>query len=148
MKNWKQQNVFKEEDVAQQCISVRLVINRKITNGENIAKARLREIDFQETQDFPTDSLCCSRISIQSVLALIAPNEWKVKLIDVKTAFLQGKKIERKFYVRPPKEANTINLWEFQKCVYGLADTSRYWYFRVIQKLLNLGAKLSSADPG
>ena len=35
----------------------------------------------------------------------------------------------------PPKEANTLNIWKLQKCVYGLADASRYWYLRVREEL-------------
>ena len=32
--------------------------------------------------------------------------------------------------------------------MYGLADASRYWYLRVREELLKLGAKISSIDPG
>ena len=40
----------------------------------------------------------------------------------MKTAFLQGKKIERGVYIRPLKEAATKKVWKLQKCVYGLGD--------------------------
>ena len=53
-----------------------------------------------------------------------------MKSADIKTAFLQGKKIEREVYIQPPKEANTNKFWRLQKYVYGLADASRYWYLR------------------
>ena len=46
----------------------------------------------------------------------------------MKTAFLQGKKIEREVYICPPKEAATNKVWKLQKCVHGLSDASRYWY--------------------
>ena len=32
--------------------------------------------------------------------------------------------------------------------MYGLADASRYWYLRVREELLKVGAKISSIDPG
>ena len=44
----------------------------------------------------------------------------------VKTAFLQGKPIQRTAFVKPPKEAKTDKVWELKKCVCGLADPSRY----------------------
>ena len=134
-------NLFKEEDVGQQCISVRWVINRKIMKGENITKVRICTRGFEETRDLPPDSPCCSRIGTRYVFALITSNEWKVKSIDVKTAFFQGKEIERVVYVRSPIEANISNVWKLQKYVYGLADGGRYWYFRVKGELLNLVAK-------
>ena len=89
-------------------------------------KARLCAHGFKEIKDFPTDSPYCSRIGVQSIFALIASNKWKVLAIDVKTAFLQGKQIERTVYLQPPKEAKTNKIWRLQKCVYGLADTSMY----------------------
>ena len=48
--------------------------------------------------------------------------------INVKKEFSQGRKIERTMYLPPPKEANTIEVWNIQKHVYRLADASRYWY--------------------
>ena len=68
LNNWKQQNVYKEKDAGQQCISVRWVITRKIVNGENITKARLCARGFEEIQDFPKDSPFCSRIGIRTFL--------------------------------------------------------------------------------
>mgnify|MGYP001796156622 CR=1 FL=1 len=50
--------------------------------------------------------------------------------------------------MRPPKEAATKQVWKLQKCVYGLADASRFWYLRVREELMKLGAKLSRVDPG
>ena len=51
-------------------------------------------------------------------------------------------------YLRPPKEAETKKVWRLKKCVYGLADTSRYWYLRVKDVLINLGATICSVDQG
>ena len=51
-------------------------------------------------------------------------------------------------YVQPLKEANTKKTWTPQKCVYDLADTSRYWYLSVKEEFIKLGANVSSVDPG
>ena len=66
----------------------------------------------------------------------------------MKTVFLQGKKIEREVYTRPPTETATNKVWKLQKCVYGLGDASRYWYLRVKEELINLSGNVSSTDPG
>ena len=129
-------------------ISVRWVFSRKVKNGENITKARLCARSLEEVKDFPTDSPCCSRIGICTIFILITSNQWEIKSINIKTAFLQGKQFERTVYLCLPKEANTSSIWKLQKCVYSLADASRYWYLHVREELVRLGAKLNKIDPG
>ena len=60
----------------------------------------------------------------------------------------EKRKMERIVNLHPPKEANTSKVWKLQKCVYGLADASRYWYLRVTEELLKLRAKISNIDTG
>ena len=73
-------------------ISVRWLLSRSVKSEENITKARLCARGFEEVKDFPTDSLCCSRIGIRTIFILITSNKWEIKSIDVKTAFVQGKR--------------------------------------------------------
>ena len=83
------------------------------------------------------------------MFVLIASNRREVQAIDVKTAFFQGKQIERTVYLWPlPKEANTNKIWRPPKFVYGLAEASRYWHLRVKEELIKLGANVSSVDSG
>ena len=58
-------------------------------------------------------------------------NGWEINLLDIKSAFLQGKEISRDLFVRPPKNPKTDNLWKLLKTVYDLNDASRTWYLRV-----------------
>ena len=58
---------LEEEDSEQPCISVRRVISTKVVDGKNITKTRLCARGFEELQDFPTDSPCCSQIGLRSV---------------------------------------------------------------------------------
>ena len=119
LENWNKQNVYIEEnDIGQSCISTRWVITKKVI----ITKARLCARGFEETQKFRTDSPCCTIIGIRTALAVLTTNNWSLKAADEKTAFLQGKKIERGVYIRPLKEAATKKVWKPQKCVYGLGD--------------------------
>ena len=55
---------------------------------------------------------------------------WKRKFeIDpinpIKSAFLQGKPVERDVYLNPPKEVHTKKIWKLHTTVYGLGDAPR-----------------------
>ena len=146
---WKNRAVYTEVKAEDQnVISLRWVIKKKNSDGKPFLKARLCARGFQEEQNFRTDSPTCSREGIRITLSLIASNSWKLNSIDVKTAFLQGKSLQRDVFVKPPKEANTTHIWKLNKCVYGLADASRYWYLKLREELLKLGAKPCSLDQG
>ena len=66
--------------------------------------------------------------------------------MDIKTAFLQGKLLEREIFMKPPKKANTKKLWKLGKCVYGLNEASRYWYERVKEEFLKVEMEESNYD--
>ena len=53
---------------------------------------------------------------------------WTIHSVDVKSAFLQGKEINRDVYVKPSQEAETDKLWKLKTTVYGLCDAPRVWY--------------------
>ena len=53
---------------------------------------------------------------------------WTIHSVDVKSAFLQGKEINRDVYVKPSQEAETDKLWKLKTTVYGLFDAPRVWY--------------------
>ena len=59
-------------------------------------------------------------------LAISANDNFKLKSLDVTSAFLQGEKLDRDVYVIPPLEARKPGiLWKLQKSAYGLYDASR-----------------------
>ncbi len=65
------------------------------------------------------------------------------------SAFLQGNQLDRDVYIKPPREANLPGkLWKLNKCLYGLKDASRQWYFKVLGKLNELGFQKSFCDKG
>ena len=83
------------------------------------------------------------------VLSIIASKQWKIHSIDIKSAFLQGKFLQRNIYVISPKEAGVENkLWKLKRGVYGLNDAARMWYFAVYELLGKLGCFHSSVDYG
>ena len=150
LEQWKSMGVYREiPDEGQECISLRWVLKDKVNNeGTTFCKARLCVRGFEEEQDFRKDSPTCSREGIRLFLAVTATNKWELHSIDVKGAFLQGKEIERQVIVRPPREAETDNLWVLIKCAYGLADAPRSWYLKIRETLIKLGATPSKLDNG
>ena len=94
-----------------------------------------------------TESPTCSRESVHLAITFITSNKWNLNAIDIKTSFLQGKKIDRTVIIKPPEEAQTNKLWKLNKCVYGLADTPRCWYLRLKEELLKLIVTISKYVP-
>lgn len=149
LEQWNQEGVYSEQtDEGQDCISLRWVLKEKIIDGEKIVKARLCARGFEEEQCFRTDSPTCCKEGLRLTCCVISSNKWLLNSLDVKTAFLQGKLMERTVYVRPPKEAQTDKVWKLRKCIYGLSDASRYWYLKLREELIKLGATPIQLDQG
>lgn len=147
--NWKNLNVYEEvEDEGQDYVSVKWVLTEKEVDSISIKKARLVAKGFQENhEDLQTDSPTANKETVRIVLAVIPSLGWDPNLLDVCAAFLQGKDLDREIYLKPPKEGKcTGKLWRLNKCVYGLEDASRFWYFRVKEELIRLGCKMSKYD--
>ena len=149
LKSWIDEEVYEEvEDKGQTTVSVRWVVTPKIIDGVWSTKARLVARGFEEdSSTIRADSPTCMRETLRTALAYAAFKNWNVNSIDIKTAFLQGKPIERNVYLRPPKEAGVSGvLWKLKKVVYGLSDASRVWYLRVVEELQKLAVRCSRFD--
>ena len=69
-------------------------------------------------------------------LALAAAEGFKISTKDVRSAFLQGKRLERTVYVEPPCEMKKpFVIWKLKKAAYGLGDAARNWYESVLQEM-------------
>ena len=136
------------DDVGQDRITTRWVISSKEKEGVTATKARLCARGFQEPHDFRTDAPTCARETTRLTFITVAAHNWDLFRIDIKTAFLQGKEIERTVFLLPPPEAKTKKLWQLRKCVYGLADAPREFYNRLRGELESLEATTSSLDQG
>ena len=148
LENWNKLEVYDEvNDEGQDCVTVKWVFSEKEVEGKKIKKARLVARGYQELADTQRDSPCVNKESQRVALAVIASEGWELRSLDVKAAFLQGKELDRDIYLKPPKEAKCPGkLWKLKRCVYGLNDASRFWYFRVKDELTRLGCKVSKLD--
>ena len=113
-----------------------------------VIKARLVARGFEEENlnEIRKDSPTCSKENLRIVLAIISSRQWQASSLDVKSAFLQGNQIDRDLYLKPPKEADTGNLWKLKTTVYGLSDASRVWYLRVKEELFKVGTEMCKYD--
>ena len=86
-----------------------------------IIKARLVAKGFEEENlnEIRKDSLTCSKENLRILLAIISSHQWQASSLDVKSAFLQGNQIDRDLYLKPPKEADTGNLWKLKQPFMG-----------------------------
>ena len=90
-----------------------------------------------------------TKTTVRLFLAVVASLEWQVKTTDIKSAFLQGRSLDRNVCVKPPKEADVEEgiVWKLKRCLYGLADASRQFYLSVKEKMLALGCMQSKVEP-
>ena len=92
------------------------------------------------------DSPTFGRENLRLILLISNLNGWKINTMDIKSAFLQGKPIERDVYLKPPKKAHTKKIWKLNTTVYGLGDAPRAWYLCVKEELLKIGDIKSKYD--
>lgn len=145
---WKEEKVYEEvENNGQPCISTTWVITEKEVNGEVLIKARLVIRGYEEENKPRADSPTCNKDNIRILLALAVTKDWHISSLDIKAAFLQGKRIEREIYIEAPVEAeDQACLWKLRKVVYGLSDASRSWYLKVATTLAELGVGTLKVD--
>ena len=72
------------------------------------------------------DSPTYGRENLRSMLLIINLSGWKINTMIIKSAFLQGKPIERDVYLKPPKEAHTKKIWKTNIIVDGLGNLQEY----------------------
>ena len=136
-------------DQGQRHISLCWIVTPKLDNGIWKTKAELVAGGFEETENnFRTDSPMCLKGRLMVALKIAASKCWTFTSIDMKAAFLQGKLLDRKVFLKPPKQAGANGkLLVLKKAVYGLTDdTSRVWYLQVVDELNKLNANISSYD--
>ena len=126
------------------------MINRKDDHdGLKVkVKARLCLRGDKEEEKPRSDSPTADKTSLRMLYAIAANERWKIESLDVKSAFLQGRKLERELFVSPPKEANCQEgfIWKMVKPAYGLYDASRRWWARLADELVDEGCRTLVRD--
>ena len=148
--SWRSNNVYEEVDYkGQKVISTKWIYSEKTIENKQVLKARLVARGFEESHNENNDSPTCNKETLRIMLTILLSNHWNCNSIDIKSAFLQGKEIEREVYLSPPKEyTNEGKVWLLKKTVYGLNDAPKHWYLRVREELKKLKVTVSKYDAG
>ena len=132
----------------QRTISSKWVFTQKNIDGKSTVKARLVARGFEENSEgYRTDSPTCSKYALRTVMMTASVKRWRINSIDVASAFLQGNKIDREIYLRPPTDiCSKDHVWRLKRCIYGLNDAPPEWYNKVTKEFMLLGAVRSKLD--
>ena len=147
--NLKRHNVYVEiDDLDKPKVGTTWIISENWKKGHKETKARLVARGYQEKGncDIRRDSPTCLKSSLRLVFCVAASNKWIVNILDIRSAFLQGKQIQREIFIKPPREIKTNKIWKLNKTIYGLNDASRQWYLKVKESLEKLGVCMSIYD--
>lgn len=132
-------------DCGQACVGTRWVLKR---NPDGTTKARLVAKGFQEKEYIQSDSPTIGRAALRLFLCISLTFGWDIHCMDIRSAFLQGKDIERDIYIKPPKDFGREGMvWKLKKCLYGLKDGSRNFYFSIKEHLESCGCTVSNLEP-
>lgn len=116
-------------------------------------KARIVARGFQQTPGidyFDTFAPVVRWSTIRAILAIAAKRKWKVRQMDVKTAFLNGH-LSEEVYMEIPDgfdgAGDPTKVCKLNKALYGLKQAPKAWYSRIDSWLTQQGMKKSTADP-
>jgi hypothetical protein len=85
--------------------------------------------------------------SMRLLLAISASKRWKPRQLDVKTAFLYGILKEEVYMQLPEGSREDGKCALLKRCIYGVKQSSREWYFRLVTYLIPYGFAFSAFDP-
>ena len=148
---WVELNKLKEFDVYEEVPDedqFRISTTWVLWNKGKEVRARLVARGYEDMHDYPRDSPTINKASMRIILSITVNKGWKIQTTDIKSAFLQGKLLDREVFLSPPKEIKRYGfLWKLKRCLYGLNDAARQFYQSVTECLGNLGCTQSKLDP-
>ena len=146
------------DTMADRIVRSRFVLVEK--DGGDTVKARLTVKGFDDpdllamVERGDTQAPTVSQNARAMALQLIASNQWKLQLGDVKGAFLESDKLDRPtgdlFMSQPPgglpgEDPNALIRIDLP--LYGLNDAPKRWYLKFVKVGLQVGLVQSRLDP-
>ena len=84
--------------------------------------------------------------SIRTLLSIATTNDYEIRQLDVKTAYLNGP-LDEEIYLKPPDGfCNPSTFWRLRKGLYGLRQAGHQWYYTLHDAYIALGFKRSESD--
>lgn len=124
---------------------------KRLANGDiDKFKARVVAKGFSQIQGRDYDETFAPVVrfdSLRLLMALAAKNRYVPRQLDIKAAFLYGD-LDAQIYMRLPEGHRSHGkVALLKKCIYGLKQSPRKWYFRLIEHLSAIGFTVSNFDP-
>jgi len=113
-------------------------------------KARLVAKGFSQTQGEDFDEIFSPVVrydSLRLLLAISASKGWHPRQLDVTTAFLYGILKEEVYMHLPEGSRKDGMVARLKRCIYGLKQSPREWYFRLVEHLIPYGFAITVFDP-
>ena len=101
-------------DIGQKCLSTRWIKIEKFKDAHGYK---------EDSYDLVTDSPTCNRETMRIVMLTTSVMKWRAENLDFTSAFLQGDKLKRNIFLRPPSGiCPESQVWKLKRCIYGLND--------------------------
>ena len=79
--------------------------------------------------------------------SVTANEDFKLRKIDIRAAFLQAKQLDREMFMQPPKDIKKEGyIWRLKKPLYGLNDASWMFWLRVKKIFNEIGLRKLDGD--
>ncbi|UYV60352.1 hypothetical protein LAZ67_1000919 [Cordylochernes scorpioides] len=119
-------------------------------NVEPTYKARLVAVGYNQKQGLDYDesfSPVMKMGTFRTLLSLATINKYKIRIFDIKTAYLNGT-LERPIYMEmPPGFTEKDKVLLVNKSIYGLPQSGRCWNQKFDEILKNINLKRLISDP-
>ncbi|CAI7891474.1 unnamed protein product [Closterium sp. NIES-54] len=133
-------------------ISSKLIFRHKYgPDGELTRyKSRLVAKGFQQTKGKDFDEIFApvgKGTTLRVMLGMAANRGWKIKQMDITTAFLNGIILQELYMLQPEGlDDGSGRVCRLKKAIYGLKQAPRAWYHKLEETLLAGGFKKSECD--
>ncbi|CAI7789342.1 unnamed protein product [Closterium sp. NIES-54] len=113
-------------------------------------KSRLVAKGFQQTKGKDFDEIFApvgKGTTLRVMLGMAANRGWRIKQMDITTAFLNGIILEELYMLQPEGlDDRSGRVCRLKKAIYGLKQAPRAWYHKLEETLLAGGLKKSECD--
>ncbi|CAI7782502.1 unnamed protein product [Closterium sp. NIES-53] len=141
-----------ELPLGKKAISSKLIFRHKYgPDGELTRyKSRLVAKGLQQTKGKDFDEIFApvgKGTTLRMMLGSVANRGWRIKQMDIKTAFLNGIILEELYMLQPEgSDDGSGRVCRLKKAIYGLKQAPRAWYHKLEETLLAGGFKKSECD--